>query len=344
MPTEIGHWDNLAEAQKATQEVLVPGVIEEDIKRGGPIQFLPVQQTLGLRVDYLRETANRPTASKLGPGGSTVATSATTYDKQQRDLSIGYVETDLDKFVAETFGGMNNYKDLQFKENQKAMVEFLNDKFFYGDATYASGDAEPDGMHALAAAFPTGINGETNGLNIEPSGALTISSMRKILRNMKHGADAIFMPHILADHIDAYTQEAGISQVTNGLFPTTVDAFGREVPSFKGVPIIRTDYLVEEGADTGEGSNARTKVSGSANWSIFFVKFGQVSEMNPGVGLLIGGEGQNAAGELFAHEEFDQLEGKLASKQRLSTFYGFGDGSIMSIGRIFDITDAALTA
>lgn len=343
MPTEIGHWDNLAEAQKATQEVLIPGVIEEDIKRGGPIQFLPVQQTLGLRVDYLRETANRPQAAKLGPGGSTVATSATTYDKQQRDLSIAYIETDLDKFTAETYGGLNNYANLQFKENQKAMVEFLNDKFFYGDATYATGDAEPDGLHALAAAFPTGIGGETNGLNIEVSGALTIASMRKILRNMKYGADAIFVPHIVGDHIDAYTQEAGLSNVTNGLFPTTVDAFGREVPSFKGIPIIRTDFLQEETAETGEGSNARAKSSGAANWSIFFVKFGQVSEMDPGVGLLVGGNGMSP-GEMFSVEEIDTLEGKIASKQRLHTFYGFGDGSIMSIGRIFDITDTAITA
>ena len=42
-----GYWLNLAEAQKLTQTTLVPGVIEENVRRGGLMATLPMAQSMG---------------------------------------------------------------------------------------------------------------------------------------------------------------------------------------------------------------------------------------------------------------------------------------------------------
>src|SRR3989337_743639 len=52
-----GHWKTLAEAQKLTQSLKIPGVFEEDIKRNNPLERLTVAQAAhtGLKIEWLRE-------------------------------------------------------------------------------------------------------------------------------------------------------------------------------------------------------------------------------------------------------------------------------------------------
>lgn len=338
-----GHWDTLAEAQKLTQAVLVPGVIEEDIRRGGPMQFMPTWQLNGLELQYLRENGQQ-TAVKGAIGGATIWQDAVTYTKITRDLNIATISTPLDRFVAQTYGGINNYEAIQFIENQKAIVNHINDKIFYGDRTYGAGENEPDGLHALAQAYPTPLNGDTNGLDLDAAGALPISKMRQIARNMKYGIDVWFFPHIIADRVDAYFQEAGIASFAGpGVFNQTIDQFGQQVMGFQGVPIVRTDYLVEETNGTGEGTNIRAKSTSGNNYTAFAVKFGQPAMRQPGVGMIFGGEGLDA-GQITFTEKFEKLEDQIASGLRMTSFYGIADGSAMAIGRIRDITDAAIIA
>ena len=36
-----GHWSTLAEVLKATMPTLIPGVVDEDVKRGNPVDIMP---------------------------------------------------------------------------------------------------------------------------------------------------------------------------------------------------------------------------------------------------------------------------------------------------------------
>ena len=117
---------------------------------------------------------------------------------------------------------------------------------------------------------------------------------------------------------------------------------GKRVLYFDGVPIVRSDYMVGEGANTGVGSDARTK-TGSTYYSLFGLKFGRVHLQEPGCCLAFGGEGRKE-GEIFRLEHFDKLEDYDASGQRLIAYCNLAIGSSMGIGRIYDITDAAITA
>ena len=66
---------------------------------------------------------------------------------------------------------------------------------------------------------------------------------------------------------------------------------------------------------------------------------GQVAENNPGVTLGFGGQ-QNALGELMKFTRFEALEDFDAAGLRLVSYINLMSGSYMSVGRIFDITDA----
>ena len=50
MPDSGGYWLNLAEAQKLSTSPIVPGIIQENIRRGGLLPILPMQQFTGLNI------------------------------------------------------------------------------------------------------------------------------------------------------------------------------------------------------------------------------------------------------------------------------------------------------
>jgi hypothetical protein len=122
-----------------------------------------------------------------------------------------------------------------------------------------------------------------------------------------------------------------------------VDDVGKRVTFWNGVPIVRTDYLGQETANTGRGSNARAKNTSGANFSIFAVKLGNVARREPGLTYVFGGNGFGG-GEPFRTVRFEDLEDFDAAGLRLVSYGALADGSAMAIARIHDITDASLVA
>ena len=344
-----GHWDSLAEMQKLTQSTQIEGVMEEDIKLNPPQTLFPMWQLTGLDLVYYREKVGQ-TANKTTVGGTLTWQDAVKYEKITRDLAEIYIQTPVDNRAAGQYGGMNNYEAIQLMENKKAMMRLWGDQIIYGDDTFATGDPEFDGLHALAQASPTRLNGVSGGLDIdEGEGALGIFNMRKLRREMKYGIDFWLFPPELADRVDAMFDEAGIASfVGQGRFAKTVDQFGMPQTTFGGVPIIRTDYLEAEQVNTGVGSNARAKYSsGTQMFSIFAIKRGQPALRQPGVGLVFGTDPQRAGstrtGDMMNLTFFDKLPNRNGTGIRLTAYNGMADGSAMAIGRIRDITDAAVT-
>jgi hypothetical protein len=128
-----------------------------------------------------------------------------------------------------------------------------------------------------------------------------------------------------------------------------MDQFGMPHMAFGGVPIIRTDYLVAEQANTGQGSNLRAKhSSGTEQFSIFAIKRGQPALQQPGLGYVFGtdtaGSASQRTGDMMNLTYFDKLEGFNGTGIRLTQYSALAEGSRMALGRIFDITDAAVTA
>lgn len=345
MAASGGHWKNLAEAQKLSQERKVAGVIQENIKRGGLMELLPVMQQSGTELQWLRE-AVVGTSTRASVGDQLAWSDEFTYDKITESLVIRYKQTPLDNYVRDVYGTFNNYASIQLMEDRKAIIQGINDDLIYGDP--ANGPAttqEPRGLHYLGYLYGEGLDRPTNEIDIDEAEAgLSLANLRQIERGMQYGIDFWLFPPVILDRLSAYVQEAGLSTNTFGGINFTLDELGRKVTKWNGTPIISSDYLVAEQANTGVGSNARAKnTSGTENFSVFAIKTGQVVRKEPGLTFAFGGQGASP-GEPLMTRFFPTLEDYDASGVRNTVYYNLADGSSMAIGRIYDITDVAVVA
>jgi hypothetical protein len=342
MAASGGHWKTLAEAQKLSQSVQVEGFLEEDILQGGLMGMLPVWQLVGLDLNWLEEKTGQ-SASPVGIGSQLSWTDAVEYNKRTVSLKQIYLQTPLDKFVASVYGNINNYEAIQLMENKKAMIKKLNDLLIYGDTTYSSSNLEPDGIHALSEAKSANFAGDADSLDIDEGEAgLQLANLRALEDEMKYDFDFWYFPYEIARRLDASVQENGISTFSAGSINLTMDEVGKRVSHWNGKPIIRSRYLVAEQANTGVGSDARAKnTSGTKMYSVFAVKGGNVANREPGLTLVTGGD-MRENGDLMRIERFDKLEDFDASGLRLVSYFALADGSSMAVGRIYDITDAAV--
>jgi len=349
MSTAGGHWKNLTEAQKLTQATLLPGVIEEDIKRNNPLMRTPVAQAAntGSSIKWVREsTTCEDAATTAAVGGQTVWTEDVEYTSVEETLGITYLQRKLDKFVAEIYGNFNNYEVQMLKEMKKGVMRKLGKLFFYGDTTYGA-STEFDGLHALA-----GDNTDTTNLNIDGGEtALSLHSLRLLIDAMKYGVDEIWVPPCIGRRFDEAYEEAGFASLAYNSagnltsITRTMDDVGRPMYRFNGIPIIRTDYLEQETLNTClTGTSKRTTSSSGGGYSLFAIKWGVagLNEADPGVKFAFGNT--DAQGDFFTLEYFEKLESYIGKGMRLTNFGAVLVGSSLCLGRIADITDASITA
>lgn len=308
------------------------------------MNFFPVAQAShsGTKIEWLKEkTTTEDAVTETTVGSPLVWSEDITYDVAELTLKQTYIQRKLDNFLPSVYQTFNNYEQIVLKEMKKGFMRRLGDRFFYGDKTDGSA-LQFDGLHAMAGeAYASGL---TSLVIDEGNGALSLANIRTVLDQMKFGCDLIFVPPCLGIRLDQMVEEAGIASYVG--FTRIVkdkDSLGQAVLRYAGIPIIRTDYLVGEGADTGVGASLRTK-TGSTYYSMLFVKFGNssIGEADPGVKFVFGNT--EGAGDFYRLDYFDKLENYDAKGMRMVNYGALMQGSYLSVGRIHDITDAAITA
>lgn len=347
-----GFWNNLAEVLKATTPTLIPGVVDENYKRGNPVDILPFTQAnhTGEYIRWLREATNLEDAvADIGQGGSTIFSEGATFSAQTATLRICYLMTKLDKFDNAIWQTVNDYERMQLEGMMRDVTKKLGKKIIYNDYTYDGTSLSMDGLHAWAATNW----GEDWDID-EGEGALSLEHMRIISDEMKHGFDFWLMPFCLARQIDRTYHELGISALANasagplGLIGYGLNESGGRTLMFDNKPIIRSDFLVAEQVNTGQGTtsaNARAVYSsGDKQYSIFAIKLGQatLAEIDPGVKVAFGKTEGDA--EFFNTEYFDKLEGYIGKALRIAAYTNMIVGSKYAIGRNTDITNTTVTA
>lgn len=344
---EIGHWSSLTEAEKLTQAAKISGVIEQDIKKGGlfygdpaytaagqqAYPMLPLSQWSGLRIEWVRED-DVTDAENVDIGAQLEWSDDDTGTEKNSKLRVIYKQSRLDNYVESIYGTYNNYEEIQFARLAKACVRKLEKDIIYGDNTYTS-SIQMDGMHAIAA--------ENTGTDLdidEGEGALSLYNLRTMIAAMEYGVDVLLMPRVLRLRFDQMAQESALKTG----YQWGINQFGVRMPMWDDIPIVESTYMVAEQANTGVGSDARAAhSSGTANYSIFGIKFGQVTNREPGLSLGFGGEGRDV-GQIFRTVRFVDLPDYDASGVRLVGYSALAPGSKYAVGRIYDITNAAITA
>lgn len=349
-----GHWENLTAVKKLTQPTLIPGVIEEDIKRGNPLMILPIAQAnhTGSSIKWLRQDPDKTAEGDVAEttiGGQTSWTESVDYDEHEVELKIAYLQRKLDRYIPAIYGTFNNYEEIVLQDMLDGMGKQIGDRLVYGDTTYGNAK-QCDGLHAIAAE-------NTNDTDINKdmgNAALSLATWRKLFQAMKQGVDFWLVPYVIANHIDAAYQEKGFTGLKSATAGTLanitwgINEMGEPVNYFCGKPIIRCDFLVGETNDSGRGTTsatARTKDS-SGNYTIFGIKRGRgdLGARDPGVKIVFGqpDETEVADGKLVFLEYFNKLENWIGKGMRTESYYNLLPGGSMCVGRIFDIADDAI--
>jgi len=167
---------------------------------------------------------------------------------------------------------------------------------------------------------------------------------------MKHGCDELWMPYEIVRRFDAAYQEKGFAGLATGTAGSLAfltlgyNELGKRVLFWDGIPIIRTDFLVGEEADSGltsTSTDVRTLYSSDETFSIFGIKHGNVLAMQPGLTYAYGGT--EGLGDFYKLVRFPELEDFDAGCIRLVNYGAVLLGSSMCLGRIADMDDAAIT-
>ncbi|KKL08334.1 hypothetical protein LCGC14_2576890 [marine sediment metagenome] len=360
MANSGGHWKTLAEAQKLTQSLKIPGVFEEDIKRNNPLERLTVAQAAGtgLKIEWLREdTTTEDAVVETDIGDQMSWAEDIDYIEVETTLRRLYIQRKLDHYVQGIYGTYNNYRAQVLLECEKGLKRKVGDRIIYADTTYGGTPTQFDGLHALAAerGAPWAGSGTNNKLNMDmASGPLSLLYLRTQIDAMRYGVDEIWVPSEIGIRIDQAYEERGLLTASLGgyeqlqgvisLLSRGLTEVGRPIMFFMGIPIIRTDFLVreEDGTGTGSSSDARAKKTSTEAFSVFCVKYGNVLAREPGVCYGYGNtEGQ---GDFYKLRGWDDLEDFDAEGMRLVNYGSVLLGSTLCLGRIFDITDAAIVA
>lgn len=349
MPESGGHWNNLAEVQKLTQSTKVPGVFEEDIKRNNPLERVSVAQAAGtgLKIEWLRELTTTEDAVVEADTGDQMAWSEDVdYTEVESTLRRLYIQRKLDHYVQGIYGTYNDYRAQMLLECEKGLKRKVGDRMVYADYTYGGTPYQFDGLHALAAERGNPYeSGDTAGskLNIGMNGALSLLYLRMLIDEMRYGVDEIWVPPAIGRRLDACYEEQGLASYVGAMrLARGYSDIGKPIMFFMGIPIIRTDYLKKEDADTGTGSSsdARTTGASAAVYSIFAVKFGNVLAREPG--LCYGYGGTEGQGDFYKLRVWEDLEDFDAGGVRLVNYGSVLLGSTLCLGRIFDVTDASI--
>ncbi len=347
-----GYWNNLAEVLKATTPTLIPGMVDDNYKRGNPVDILGFVQAnhTGEYIRWLREATNlEDSVANIGPGGATAFTEGATINALTAVLRICYIMIKLDSYDNAIWQNENDYERLALEGIMRDITKKLGDKIIYDDFTYDGTGLTMDGLHAWAAT-QWGENWDID----EGQGALALENMRIISDELRNGFDFWLMPFALARQIDRTYREQGIAALKAdtagalGLIQYGLNEAGGRTLMFDSKPIIRSDFMVAEQANTGQGTtsgDARAKYSsGTRQYTIFGIKLGQTTleSIDPGVKVAFGKTEND--GDFFNLEYLNKMTGYIGKAWRLAAYTNLIVGSKWGLGRISDITNTAPTA
>ena len=320
----IGYFTTLAEAQTLVTDRLLAGIIEEIIEEGQLIPRLPVMQLDAKSLVYNREET-LPTASFYDVGEDIPAQAQATMAQETATLKRCIGQWDLDNFIMDTYKDPNDIRALALSMARKGVMRTVEDKLIYGDAT--TYPKEFNGLHNLLDASMDIFQGES----ATTGGALSLTNLDALIDLVKPA------PNLLLMNFQIYRRLQAVGRGILGQWPVTgvMATPGQDValtfPTYRNIPIVRTDYLTQTEAVSGSVFSAKT---GGYTSSIFALRMGAIEE--GGISLITGSP-------MFDVEEI-VLEDKDANRIRVKWYVTLANGSTKSIGAILGINDVAVVA
>lgn len=238
----------LMEAEKYSTDTLKRGVIEVFARNSVIFELLPFMEISGNAYAYNTEEA-LPGIAFRGVNEGYVE-SAGVINQEAEKLTILGGDVDVDKFLAQTRGNVNDLRSIQTEMKSKALSLAWTRTFFKGDS--AKRVNEFDGLEKRV----------TGDQVIDLGGPITLEALDELIDTVEGEPDVLLMSKAMRRKIKALLQKS-VHYIESG-----EDSFGRPVTTYGGIPIriVESDETGKEilGFDEGDGGTA----------SIYAIKFG----------------------------------------------------------------------
>jgi hypothetical protein len=265
----------LPEAAKLSTDTLQRGVIELFARNSAILEMMPWMEIQGNAYKYNQEA----TLPGVGFRGVNEAyeESAGVVNQFSEGLVIAGGDVDVDRFIVQTRGNVNDQRAIQTQMKVKALALTLTKTIFKGDVAVDSNAF--DGLEKRLQGSQV--------IEAGPDGApLTITMLDELIDAVEGEPDALFCSKAMRREIKKLIQNH------QGYSESSYDAFGRPVMTYGGIPIrvIETDAQGNEilGFDEVQGTANNTA-------SIYAVKFGPEQYVS---GLQNGGISVRDLGEI----------------------------------------------
>jgi HK97 family phage major capsid protein len=212
----------LTESAKLSQNTLQRGVIEVMVRSSAILEILPFMEVVGNAYAY-NQVSSLPTVAfrDINDGYSEASAGFTQVTESLKMLGG---DVDVDKFLAQTRGNINDQRAIQTELKAKAIAEKYTSTFLCGDTT--SDALSFNGMRKR-------LNGTSQTFAVADStnGALTLDDLNKLVDKVPFGCDVLVMNRTTRRII------LNLLQASTHYIETGKDAFGRPVEMYAGIPI-----------------------------------------------------------------------------------------------------------
>jgi hypothetical protein len=248
----------LLEAAKLVQNPLKRGVIEIFPRVSPVLERLPFFSVTGNAYTYnLEQTL--PGIAFRGINESYDESTGVVNPVTERLYVLGGLSA-VDRALIKTQGSANNLRSIHDAMKAKATALEFTKKFFKGSNT--TDPNEFDGLENRLTGDQVINMGNTSG-----GDTLTLPKLDELIDAVQGSPDVLFMNKVLRRKVNALMRAAG--QATE----TVSDSFGRQIPSYAGVPIAVIEEDKDGAAILGFGE-ANPGGGTAASSSIYAVKFG----------------------------------------------------------------------
>lgn len=285
----------LAEAAKLSQDDLQRGVLEIFVQESPVLDRIPFLTINGNAYAYNKEAALPGVEFRNVNEAYSVSTG--TVNQATESLVILGGDADVDTFIVQTRGNLNDQRAIQTRMKVKAASYKFQDHFINGDVA-----VDPKGFDGLKVRL-TGdqvINGEvspTAGRPIVGNGGTDTHEffdlLDELMASVQGGPDVLYAnPAVIAKIKSAGRRIGGVEMVRE-------DLTGKRVVTWNGVPLLDLGYdlsgnpILPLTESTSDGTTPDTATS-----SIYAVKFGAGEGDQATSGLTNGGVQVRDLGEI----------------------------------------------
>ena len=281
----------LTEAAKLSQSYLQRGVIETFVQASPVLDRIPFMTIQGNAYAYNEEATLPGVAFRAVNAGYTESTG--TVNQKSESLVILGGDADVDRFIVQTRGDVNDQRAVQTAMKVKAASYKFQDAFFNGDVA-----VDTNGFDGLKKRLTGGqvIAGGTNGIPIVGSAVGDIHAFFDKLDEL-----VAAVPGLDGGNGALYANAGVIGKIKSAARHISADVFvekdinGKRQVVWNGIPIL-------DAGSTAAGASVlpQTETQGTSSIasSIYAVKFGQDEGDQAVTGLTNGGVQVYDLGEL----------------------------------------------